>query len=78
MDPDYLPRLIELMRANNFTEAEIVDVTSRLVGPHPADLVIQREVIATAVFTALIANKGSAHPADAIEAADALIAELSK
>lgn len=90
MDPDYLPRLIELMRANDFTEAEIVDVTSRLVGPHPADLVIQREVIATAALAGLLANGGWAKDPSAaqasvqiaakfaVETADVLIAELAK
>lgn len=78
MDPDYLPRLIELMRANNFTEAEIVDVTSRLVGPHPADLVIQREVIATAAMTGLLTTGlPIADSVDrAIEAADLLVERL--
>lgn len=80
MDPDYLPRLIELMRANGFAEADIVDVTSRLIGPHPTDLVVQREVIATAAMTGLLTTGTSVQIAvyQAIEAADALIAELSK
>lgn len=78
MDPDYLPRLIELMRANGFTEAEIVDVTSRLVGPHPADLVIQREVIATAALAGLLTTGlPIADSVDrAIEAADLLVERL--
>lgn len=80
MDPDYLPRLIEIMRTSGFAEADIVDVTSRLVGPHPADLVIQREVIATAAMTGLLTTGMPVNVAvsEAVEAADALIVELSK
>lgn len=78
MDPDYLPRLIEIMRTSGFAEADIVDVTSRLVGPHPADLVIQREVIATAAMTGLLTTGlPIADSVDrAIEAADLLVERL--
>lgn len=82
MDPTYLPRLIELMRNDGFSQDDILDAIGRMSAPPVVEAAKAcRERIATAIFAAMFAYKGTRAEydiADAVAQADALIAELAK
>lgn len=82
MDPTYLPRLIELMRNDGFSQDDILDAIGRMSAPPVVEAAKAcRERIATAVLAGLAVVSGTRvkyNAGDAVKAADALIAELAK
>lgn len=82
MDPTYLPRLIELMRNDGFSQDDILDAIGRMSAPPVVEAAKAcRERIATACLAGLLARR-FVQPSDAAYRAtvyaDALVEELAK
>lgn len=85
MEPTYLPRLTQLMRANGFPESEIVDCIKRLTDGRKSRAAQKhcREKIASAAMAGMLAAGPMAYihtdvTGMAVAWADDLITELDK